>query len=84
MEDSKDEVQENLLANGGRCCEYVCCGFFNALMLPLFSSEYSRYKKGQPPATFFKNTSTQLPFFSKLAADLSSIRFTEHRTVFNI
>lgn len=35
MEDSKDKVQENLLANGGRCCE---CGYFNALMLPVFAS----------------------------------------------
>lgn len=37
MEDSKDKVQENLLANGGRCCE---CGDLNALMLLLLASEY--------------------------------------------
>lgn len=37
MEDSKDKVQENLLANGGRCCE---CGALNALMLLLLASEY--------------------------------------------
>lgn len=36
MEDSKDKVQENLLANGGRCCE---CGGLNALML-LLAPEY--------------------------------------------
>lgn len=30
LEDSKDKVQENLLANGGRCCEcgFVFFGFF--------------------------------------------------------
>lgn len=37
MEDSKDKVQENLLANGGRCCEW---GYLNALMLLVFASEY--------------------------------------------
>lgn len=37
MEDSKDKVQENLLANGGRSCE---CGGLNALMLLLLASEY--------------------------------------------
>lgn len=38
IEDSKDKVQENLLANGGRCS--IVVGFFYALMLLLFASEY--------------------------------------------
>lgn len=37
MEDSKDKVQENLLASGGTCYE---CGGLNALMLILLASEF--------------------------------------------
>lgn len=54
MEDSKDKVQENLLANGGGCCE---CGGLNVLILFLLASEYEYMEL--KPSHFRKDNNQQ-------------------------
>lgn len=67
MEDSKDKVQENLLANGGRCCEW---GYLNALMLLIIASrcehlelKHSHIRKDNNQEYFLRTLSGQIPFF---------------------
>lgn len=82
MEDSKDKVQENLLANGGRCCEW---GYLHALMLLIIASgcehlelKHSHIRKDNNQEYFLRTLSGQIPFFfyfSKLREALSSSSF---------
>lgn len=78
MEDSKDKVQENLLANGGRCCEW---GYLNALMLLIIASrcehlelKHSHIRKDNNQEYFLRTLSGQISFFLLLKV-LSSSSF---------
>lgn len=84
MEDSKDKVQENLLANGGRCRER---GYVNALMLPVFASEYghselkhSPIRQNNPQEYFLRAHLATLHFFPEVMETLYSSSFASGTT----
>lgn len=79
MEDSKDKVQENLLANGGRCSEW---GYLNALVLLVFASgcehlesKHSHIRKDNNQGYFLRTYLARSLFFLLLKVKRSFIQF---------
>ncbi|KAM7026735.1 V-type proton ATPase subunit C 2 [Passerculus sandwichensis] len=64
MEDSKDKVQENLLANGGRCCEFDLISY-----LTRFEWDMAKYPIKQPLKNISEALSKQV---TQIEADLKT------------